>query len=365
MKGKTPYILLLVGIALVLLIANVYNKSHSENDSNRLAEETSSPPKSTQDQVGGNQDQMVATQNLMGNEMPTTKTQIRELLDQGMSLDELVNKLYTQKLTVHGIVLDQNNHSVADAKIKYRLYGPNDFVSAWTEAPEYEFAQTDSEGRFVFSGIGGAFYAKFVSHPECIKTSGSSLTISAINQPSELGGINFDNPVTLRVFRTGKKMPLYVYRPTVEPKVEHGKTYYLDFKIGKYSKQPTGHALPIRLIGSVYGSSLEYVDDKSYKFGIEIGDQGNNVQIAPAREEDYRIAPLEGYHKSQVLGELTDSKRKKKSLSFSYFVKFEDSTHGYIKLGTSKGKIYYEIYYNPKPESRNLNFDPEIAIVNK
>lgn len=284
----------------------------------------------------------------------------------GISLEEYfffardeILQICGQDVGFYGVVLDQNNIPVVDAKIEYSLMDFENFLRAATlKSTKKNFTKTDPNGRFYISGTGGSLTC-FVSHPDYYQTQESSHSRGHSFREKKLSHNDSENPFAFRLHKKGICEPLY---------------YSCSYVIGKgeaWIPVPRD-GLAINLAnGKIRESDTSiYISHKSdrkpeknagYNWGYTLRIPGGGFVKNPDRFNF--IAPEDGYVEEVRFS----AEEKEHAWEFDqkhhYFVKFPNGLYGIFEIrAAASGRIIFQALINPNPASRNLEYEYEKQI---
>ena len=275
-----------------------------------------------------------------------------------LAQDEIL-QICGQNVGFHGVVLDQNNTPVADAKIEYSLMDFENFLrTASLKNTKKNFTKTDSNGRFHISGTGGSLTC-FASHPDYYLTQESSHSRGHSFREKKLSHNDSENPFIFRLHKKGICEPLY---------------YSCSYVIGKgeaWIPIPKD-GLTINLANGKVGESETNIyifrqNDRKpgkhagYSWGYTLRIPGGGFVKNPDRFSF--IAPENGYVEEISFSAEGKNHAWEFEQKHHYFLKFPNGLYGIFEIqATASGRIIFQALINPNPASRNLEYEYEKQI---
>lgn len=269
---------------------------------------------------------------------------------------EKVTQAFTAPIAFYGKVIDQSGNPVPDAEVGYTAADKfNGSGSSYT-------GKSDARGLFEISGIQGAGLGVGVRkqgyYPVADKydKSPSSSAIFAYGMgPDSVrrAAPTKENPAIFLLHKAGETEPLVKIEQSARipkngtPTTVNLRTAQLsakgDCRIEAWTEEPTvGRKFSWRCRLTVRGGGL----------------------VERKRQFDF-VAPKEGYEESVELGMPQDAEQWTSQQQRNFFIKLSDGRYARINFRMIAGGNHYfvlESYLNPKPGSRNLEFDPTKAV---
>ena len=274
---------------------------------------------------------------------------------------ELLKRILNSEIVFYGQVLDRNDEPVAGATVKFSMLGVKEFAQAWEGGGDYQYVDTDQNGRFEIRGKGGTLYVS-ASHPDYYGITDQSNGSFTYGMPSgREPARDPDNPAILRLHKKGQAERLYFF-DRVAPNirsigVRNGGQIYYDFKTGK----PSAGWNPSSIVVSLKHNKPKYVPGPQYRenydWSFRLTVPGGGLHLRKGRFDF--VAPEGGYQEEVSFNGFAKDPDWKPlvDLTEEFFVRFADATYGRIEVRAAPGGFYYESYYNPTG-SRNLEYDP-------
>ena len=263
---------------------------------------------------------------------------------------------YQIPITFYGKVIDQHRQPVTQANVKFFAYdNPGGNVSTYTRV-------TNDSGLFSIDGIKGTALAVKTSKEGFLQVSSSDSRVASSNQfdyyapPESNKGVyrpDINNPSIFMLHKI----------EATESLVKIGKKKFRIRRDGIPLIIPldvqNSHQITLRCWTKDLGRSQ---GQNKYDWNFEINVSSGGLLI---RKDALAFdAPTEGYLPTDTINMPStlpfgaggwDSHAKR-----SYFIRFDDQTYARVNMEMVAGGdhfVVWESYYNPKPNSRNLEYD--------
>ncbi|MEI6033434.1 MAG: carboxypeptidase-like regulatory domain-containing protein [Verrucomicrobiae bacterium] len=265
-----------------------------------------------------------------------------------------VESIFSSPIKFYGRVIDQNGNLVPYAEIGYTA------ADKFNASGSNYTGRADAEGTFQITGIKGAGLAVTV------RKEGYYL----IHNPSDPS-----LPTSTATFAYG--MGPDSYRRPAPPKdtpaifvlQKMGKTEPLTFLSGRqFDVSPSGQPVTIDLgTGRTNGGGLQvesWLGDTSqrpfdWRYQLSISNGGLVERIG---QFDFQ-APEDGYQTTMEISMPAKLEKWSSRMEKNYFARLANGNYARFKIrfypGPQRNFVVLESYVNPKPGSRNLEFDPQ------
>jgi hypothetical protein len=245
-------------------------------------------------------------------------------------------------IAVYGRVIDESGNPLPGATVEIGINDrPFQTGSKYTET-------TNADGRFSLTGVRGlAFsvkatkkgyhsYEESRAHRNVVTPSNQDAA-----QPTE------DSPLVLTLCRQGAAEPLTVVSSRQIDVPRNGQPIAIDLTTGQVGR---GNLQ----VESWVGDS----DQRGYEWRYRLSVPGGGIV---ERSDRFAFeAPENGYEDSVEAGMEANAEKWSPRLDRDYFVKLPDGTFARFTIRFYPGKrnfVVVESYLNPKPGSRNLEYD--------
>ena len=260
----------------------------------------------------------------------------------------LFKAFFAQAVSIHGRVIDQGGHAIPGVHVQLTVHD-----KPGEEGSEYA-KTTNNEGRFEISGVNGASVNVEVSKDGYYRGRESRRVFDAGQKN------NADNPAVFVLHKKGEGVPLVYLRSATIGLKEEGGVAYIDFKRGRITSANAQGQLRIEIMSS---PGLQ----RGRAWGYKIVVPGGGLQ---KRTHEFAFsAPVSGYVETiegGYGGNTTDDPNWRGSFGDQFFAQLPDGSVARFQVNLGiKGGSYAEIsqlVYNPDPNSRNLEYDPEKTI---
>lgn len=280
----------------------------------------------------------------------TAAAQAEDTLD-GAPRDNvaLAKAIFAQPISVYGRVVDQFGQPIEGAKIRFGVHD-----KPWERGSEY-FRTSDADGRFEIDDVKGAAINTEV-FKDGYYNGNESRRIFKPGEPTSK-----KIPSVFVLYKKGEAEPV-IYQSLDSMRLHQGvEIVHFDFKRARLLKSAEGQGQMFVEIVSTPG--LER--GRYWKYSISI--KGGGLQ---KRTHEFAFsAPESGYIETiagEYGGQSPSGGEWRNSHSDDYFAMLSDGTKARFKieLGTKRENYMRisEFVYNPKPDSRNLEFDPTKVI---
>lgn len=253
-------------------------------------------------------------------------------------------------ISFYGKVLDGNDQPVAEVDIRY---GWND-----TTGSHERFDKSDASGLFSLSGISGKGVSVSVSKIgyHIGKAARGSFEYAAFFE-SNYYEPDASNPVIFRLVKKIDAEPLVIGNAFNTISYEQG-TYYYDLQHGRLSRQPSaGDGLKITITRSQAAQGQPF----DWTWTVD----GVKATVRPTTDEFPQSAPTDAYVPSWKTEEKADAENFQRERKIRLYVHTTAGCYAVVDLQLSHpnkreiGPTFrVKSFLNPKPGSRNMEFDP-------
>ncbi len=256
----------------------------------------------------------------------------------------------------YGIIIDQNDHPIADAQIAYSIVSTLDFLNPEQQAG----GSSGRDGRFSIPGKkGAAIYVK-VSHPDYLFSPSAQKSFTFSKKPNAVRQEELPTraqPAVFRLIKRGDAEPLVKLKQVLRNVPKDGQVVSFGLSGGK------SHEVTIQAWTSTLPVNAAKNAPFSWRVRLEVPGGG----IA-AYDNGYQFsAPDSGYVESIEFempeGGVGGGWRDR--FEGTYFVLLGNGHYARMRFEMIAGGAHFavvESYYNPSG-SRNLRFDPSSTII--
>lgn len=262
---------------------------------------------------------------------------------------EAVESMLNTPITFYGKVIDQHGDPVPNARVGYSL------LDKFNESGSNAHTYADNDGHINISGVKGAVLGVSVSKEGYYKihnVSNQRFAYGYGTDSSVKPAPTRDNPAVFILHKMGEMESLIrLENPSFRLRKD-GTPVIVDLATGRESS--AGQF-------KVQAWTGERIPDgpRFYDWRCRVSVPGGGL-VERRGELDFE-APVEGYREFDEIVMPKDAERWTKDVKKSYFIRLPDGRHARISFSfTSGGYHYFRIdsYLNPKPGSRNLEYDP-------
>jgi hypothetical protein len=287
---------------------------------------------------------------------PNVSPALQNAQDQVARRREVVDKIQRSlatPITFYGKVVDQNGDPVPDATVNYNALDKFD-------APGSQYhGQSDANGHFSISGIGGAVLSLGVRKEGYYMIDGKSANSfaygvgpdSARRQPPTK-----DNPAIFVLHKRGMAEPLIHISSRTYRIPRDGTPVEVDLTTGRVS--PQGHL-------RVEAWTEDQVKDARQHYNWRCRISVPNGGLVERKGQFDFEAPADGYNPSDEIVMPRTAEKWQPQAKRSYFIRLAGNKYARLTFYMiAQGNHFFEIesYVNPTPDSRNLEFDPNKTV---
>ncbi len=255
--------------------------------------------------------------------------------------------MFNAPIAFYGKVVDQNGDPVPDANVRYTAV--DKFVEPW--GADYA-DRSDDKGLFRITGIKGAALYVEVSKRGYYQIEDSGYFIG-YGIPNERKRPSPTDPAIFVLRKMGVAEPLKVFSSGGIRIPKDGKPVEISLTQG-HVKSGKGDVLI-----EVWTQDQQKDEKRRYpwKLRISVPDGG----LIQRKDEFIFMAPVDGYEPSVEVSASPADDHWQRDFDGQFFVKLKDGTFARLALLLVTGGDHFvmiESFLNPKPGSRNLEYDP-------
>lgn len=259
-----------------------------------------------------------------------------------------IAEAYLTPISFYGKVVDERGSPIEGATAK--LHAAD---KPWQNSSEYERV-SDADGLFSITGIRGAGLAVFVSKPGYYSPEDSQRGF-AYGAPKGRGDSEIPTSNTPAIFmlrKMGEATPLIHFATKGFPIVEDGSSVEVNLATGKAVRNGGQVRVEVWSDDPTYGARGPY----GWKARVTVPEGG----LIERKDQFGFEAPSEGYAPVFEISMDRNAERWNVGFEREFFAQLADGHFARFTINLKTGGLFFtlESYLNPKPGSRNLEFDP-------
>jgi hypothetical protein len=262
--------------------------------------------------------------------------------------EDQINAWYLTPISVYGKVVDEKGLPVSAANVAVGIAdNPSGSGSTYAQT-------TNATGHFSLTGVRGIAFsvrAEKEGYYSTKQSRGHRNIITPVD--SDLPEPSRDQPIVLVLRKRGETEPLAFASSRQINIPADGRPIRFDLVTGQTGRGQLE-------IQSNLGDSTQHRFEWRYQLAVAGGGL-----IEREKNEFEFAAPREGYKEAVEINMPADAERWSSSSEREYFVKLPDETFARFSIRFYAGArnfVVVESYLNPKPGSRNLEYDPNKRI---
>ncbi len=318
----------------------------------------SGAPANTTHQTRTSQNLFPATSGTVSGTVKTTDSTYEAVKEQR---EQKLNEMATAPIDFYGKVIDEKGNPVAVASTFY-IVGAFGFQGS----PTLEGPKTDNNGLFAITGKHGPDFSIRVEHPDYYKTASADQQVEYARKAYVQGKSpplppNREKPSVFVLKKKGVTEPLINYQRIKVKLPMNATPVSINARTGQIGSEGKDIIL-VKMKSD--GDKLPLNTFHAFDWTVTIEIPGGGL-VERSDLLNFE-APAKGYVQQLTIDMPASLPQDawKADVQTDYFVNFGSGDFGRIRLNLSgdKGRVIAEVFLNPTPGSRNLEFDPAKAV---